>query len=142
MISTIVSAIKSRVQSVLTSNYQELAYANDVAKNTWKGNDKRFAVLPKHASEANSVTGYLTIDQEFQVIITDGFINLSGNDSIQQSKVIAIQEIGLAIYKDLVKTKAGASVIAVSDLNINETQFSDNTIIQSLNFKIKYRTQI
>lgn len=142
-VSTLTSDIKTRVQTVATA-YSELGYANDITKNTFKGNYKRFAVLPKGSSQSNSVTRYITLEQEFEIILTDGFINKALSDSEQQSRVIALQDLLVSVYKDLVNTRCGSvACINVTNLSIREPQFlEDNVVVQSATFNVLYRTPL
>ncbi len=139
------ASIKVRAQAVLGATYSELGYATDISKNTFKGNEKRFAVLPKGGSEQSGAIGYVTFEQDFEVILTDGYINKPLSDSQSQAKAITLQDLAFSIYKDLIQTKCGSvACISVRDLSLGEPQFldKDNVVIQSATFKVKYRTQL
>lgn len=145
-ISSLVTSIKTRVSTVLGGTYSELGYALDITKNSLKGNEKRYAVLPKSASEVSSIIGFITLDQEFEVIITDNYINTSMSDSKAQDKAITLQDLALNIYNDLIQTKCGSpnTCITVSNFSLSDSQFleKDSVVVQSMTFKIKYRNQI
>lgn len=142
-VANIVAAVKVRVAAV-AATYTELAYAKDLTKNTFKDNHKRFGVIPKSASESQSVTRSLTLDQEFELILTQGFINKPMSDSEEQAKAIELQDLVQSIYLDLVQTKAGvpSTCISVADLSLEtpETDEQHKLLIQRATFKIKYRT--
>jgi hypothetical protein len=142
---SITAAIKVRVQAVLGASYSELGYATDVSKNTFKGNDKRFAVLSKGGSEQSGIIGYITYEQDFEVILTDGFINRPLSDSQAQDKAITLQDLVFDIYKDLVKTKCGSNTcITVRELSLSDPQYleKDNVVAQTATFKVKFRQQL
>lgn len=145
-ISAFVSSIKTVVSTSLGQAYTELGYANDVAKNTFKGNDKRYAVLPKGANEVSGILGHVTLEQDFEIILTDGYMNTAMSDGQAQAKAIALQDLAIEVYNDLVKTKAGSPSICLSirELSLSEPQFieKDHVIVQSMTVKIKYRNQI
>jgi len=141
----IVSAIKTRVQTVATG-YTELSYAKDLAKNTFKDNHKRFGVLPKGAVETQGIVRHATFDQDFELVLTQGFINKPMSDSEEQSKAIELQDLIQSIYLDLVQTKVGlpSTCIIVADLNIDapETNDQHKLLVQKASFKIKYRINL
>lgn len=145
-VSTLTSSIKTSVASTLGASYTELGYANDLAKNTFKGNDKRYAVIPKGLSEESGVTGYVTLEQDYTVILTDGFINKPLSDSVQQANVIALQDLAIAIYKKLVQTKCGSpnTCLTVRELSLSEPQFLDkeNVVVITATLKVKFRNSL
>lgn len=144
-VSTFISSIKARAAFVLGANYSELGYALDVSKNSFKGNERRYAILAKAASEVPGNIGSVTIEQDFEIILTDGYINTPMSDSQAQAKAIALQDLALSIYKDLVKTKCGSNTcLSVRDCSLSEPQFieKDNVVAQSMTVKVKYRNQL
>lgn len=143
--STFVSSIKTRVASVLGVSYSELGYALDISKNSFKGNERRYAVLAKAASEVPGTIGSVTMEQDFEIILTDGYINTAMSDSQAQAKAIALQDLALSIYKDLVQTKCGSNTcMSVRDCSLADPQFieKDNVVAQSMTIKVKYRNQV
>lgn len=144
-VSSLIAAIKTRVAAV-ASTYSEISYAKDLSKNSFKGNFKRYGVIPLSSNESSSVTRALTVDQSFQLILTDGFINTAMSDSSEQAASIALQDLANDIYIDLVNTKAGSSSIClqVYDLSLDspETLQDQSVVIQKSTFKIKYRINL
>jgi hypothetical protein len=142
---TITSAIKGRVAAVLTT-YSELGYATDLKKNSFKGNFSRYGVLPLGSQEVSSVTRYVTLSQQFELILTDGFINTPMSDAQQQSKTIALQDLAFSVYKDLIATKCGApaTVIQVNSFQSSAPEYltDDKVVIQKSTFNVTYRQGI
>lgn len=144
-VSTLVSSIKARI-AIVANDYTELGYALDINKNAFKNNYKRYGVLVGAGAEAAGVTRALTMDQTFELILTDGFINKQMSDSEEQSKVIALQDLMKDIYLDLVNTKAGSpsTCMIVSQLQLQtpETIKEQNVVIQRATINVKYRINL
>lgn len=143
-VQNIVSALKTTIQGVATG-YSELAYAKDISKNTFKDSQKKFGVIPKEANETNGTLGFLTFEQSFEIILTNGFINKPMTDSEEQTKSIELQDLAQSIYKQIGNTKAGlpGTVIMVSDLRLEPSETSDQKIvIQRGTFNIKYKLNL
>ncbi len=140
----ITSSIKTIVQTVLGADYKELNYSIEIPKNSFKGNEKRYSVLPKSFNENSGVIGFINIEQEYELILTDMFINKSMSDKDQRTKTENLQDKIILIYKEIVKQKAGsATCIQVKDLSVSDPEYLDTSIILlKATFKIKYRTQI
>lgn len=144
-VTTLVSSIKARMASVLGATYSELAYGIDLSRNSFNGNFKRYGLMPSSMTETSSVTRYVTIDQTFDMILCDSFINVSMSDSAEQAKGPALQDLAYDIYRDLVSTKAGSSsiVINVSEFSTAAPEtIEDKAVVLKASFKIKYRITI
>lgn len=142
---TLISTIKTRVAQVLGATYSEIAYALDLSKNSFKGNFKRYGVLAKGSSETSSVNRYVTIDQTFELILTDSFMNTAMSDSLEQAKGPSLHDLAFDIYRDLVNSKAGSPsfVLLVNNLSISEPETMDgNVVVVKATFNIKYRNAI
>lgn len=138
------SSIKTRMASVLGATYTELGYAYEIEKNTLKGNEKRYACIPLGASEVTSTTRNVTLDQSFQLTLTDGFINRALSDSQAQTKAISLLDLMRDIYIDLVETRCGSDpyCINVSNLQINEPEIDNqnSVVIIRASITVRHRT--
>lgn len=142
---TLISSIKTRIAAVLGSNYTELAYTNDLAKNSFTGNFKKYGLVVGSSEEISSVTRYVTLNQTFELILTDSFINTSMTDSNELAKGPVLQDLAFDIYRDLISTKAGSpsTVIMVSDFAVSSPEtIQDKTVVIKATIKVKYRVQI
>lgn len=142
---SLISSIKTRAQSVLGATYSDLAYAQNIDKNSFNGNFKRFGVLAKSQSETSSVLKYSTIDQTFELILIDSFINTAMSDSQEQAKGPALQDLAFDIYRDLITTRVGAnsSVLLVSNFNTTDPETIDGkAVVIRAQFTIKYRIAV
>jgi hypothetical protein len=143
-VSSLVTSIKTRAASVLGGTYSEIAYVNDIKKNSFKGNEKRYGVIAKDGDQIDGVNRHITIEQTFEVVLTDNFMNTSMSDSAQQVTNATLQDLCVDIYKDLASTKCGANpnVLIVTDLSLNEPETLDSIVVQRCSFNIKYRTAL
>lgn len=143
---TIITSTKVRIASVLGATYSELAYTNDVSKNSFKGNFKRYGLISRDMVEISSVTRYVTMEHTFELILTDSYINQSMTDAQELAKGPILQDLAFDIYRDLMNMKAGSPsiVISVSDLSsiAPETLSEDGVVVVRAQFKIKYRNTI
>lgn len=143
---TIIASTKVRIAAVLGASYSELAYSNDITKNSFKGNFKRYGLLSKEAVEISSVTRYVTLEQTFELILTDSYINQAMSDAQEIAKGPVLQDLAFDIYRDLINTKAGSASIVVSvndsEYLAPETLVEDNVVVVRARFKIKFRNAI
>lgn len=143
-IDTIKSGLKTRIAAVLGSYYSELDYTNEVERNNFKGNAKRYGVLAGGLleNEARGCTGKYTVDQSYIVKLTDNFIPSVLDDDNRIASIDNLLNKSLALYKDFLNSQAGASslVTLVSDLVIDEPELLDNNIVLiTMNITITYR---
>lgn len=142
---SLTASIKGRIAAVLGGSYSELAYVNDLSKNSFKGNFKRYGLLAKSMTEVSSVTKYVTIDQTFELTLVDSFINTAMSDSLEVVKGPALQDLAYDIYRDLISTKAGSpsSVLIVYEFSVDSPNtIEDKVVVIKAQFNIKYRVQI
>lgn len=142
---TIIAAIKVQAASVLGTSYVELAYSNNLDKNSFNGNFKRYGVLPADATEISSITNYVTIDQNFELILIDSFINTAMSDSAESAKGSALQDLAYDVYRNLISTKCGVpnSVIQVHSFTAAKPEtIEDKAVTVRASFSVKYRALI
>lgn len=141
----LVSSVKTRVAAVLGGTYSELAYTNDIKKNSFKGTFKRYGVISLSSREVEGILRYTTIEQTFEVTLVDSFINQSMTDAQELAKGPILHDLLLDIYKDLVSTRVGsnASVIQVMGFSANEPETIEGpAVIVKGQFTIKYRVAL
>ncbi len=148
IVSDIVAGIEARIESALPT-YSPLSYKVDISKNKFKGNYKGYAVLPSSGSETDSTVGAITIDQSFELKLTNSYHNGATsqiNDSLQAQRISELNNDLLAVYKDLCINKRliDSNVMIVNNLSIGEAEFLDNEKIISVtvSFNIKYKINI
>lgn len=146
LITTILSAVKSNIATVLGGAYSELDYTHDVSKNKWKGSNSRYGVLALESIQTSGVTSYYTVDHKFQVILTNSYKTGDNNDSDLSSKLLTMQELFHDIYVSLYKAKCGAPsvVMNIRDITIDEYELlADDKVIKiTATFLITYRNSV
>lgn len=144
---SLTASIKSEIEFVLNDDsFKELQYVNEVEKNAFKNNFRRYGVLAKTANEIPGPFGFITLEQGYDFILTDGFMNKPMTDEIQRERTLFLQDQCYQIYKTLQRTKCGIpdTCINVKDLIISEPQYieKDNVIVMTSNIKVIYRQRI
>lgn len=145
-VADITASLKTLTATFLGASFSELAHATIVEKNTFKGGKKRYGVLPKEIDQVVGVTCYLTVDQAFEVILTDSYGGKALADADKQTKTIDLQDLMFDLYADIVKAKAGSPgiVIHIDDLSIAAPEYleDDHIVKITASMNIKYRTQL
>jgi hypothetical protein len=143
IINDITNGIKSTVQNTLGSEYSEMPYGLDVAKNNFNNNHNRYAVIPGASTETDSVTKFVTMSQSFEVVLSKAYIDDGISDAEKQQTAIDAKDLVFNIYKSLVNTKAGTplQVINVTDLSIDSSEFIDEqkVVIIRASFNVLHR---
>lgn len=141
----IIEAIESQCSKHLVT-YQKLKYVYDVQKNTFKGNPKKYGVRPLGASETDGVIRASTLDQNFQIILTDNYVNAQDNDQGLQDTVKDLFSKMNDLEKQLFKSKLGLSsiVLFTSLESIDEPEIfeEDKIAVLRAEFLVKYRTNL
>jgi hypothetical protein len=119
-VSDIFSGIETTVQTALGSGYTRLSHMINLEKNNFD-NDKRWGVIPASANESYTTTNANTLTQTFRIILTSGYISTEYDDSGVVAKLVELMAALETVYKQLVKTKCGSSVVInLGGLSINE----------------------
>lgn len=142
-IADITTAIKVKVAAELPVGYKELAFLEDIAKNSFRTSNNRYGVRALEASQLPGVTKNITLNQEFEVVLTKGYIQSSIDDTSQVAASLDLRAECLSIYKSLVNTKAGlpGTVLNITDFILQEPQYldDDKVVIQRASMNIQYR---
>jgi hypothetical protein len=139
-IAAITSAIKTRVQNVLGSEYSELNFAATVAnQKRFQGSAKKFAIIPGAATEdLNGVIRLVTVNQKFNFILTDNFIGNQVNDQSKRAQAIALQDKANLIYSDLRNNPDGIGAMLVSTLTISEPKYLQDVVVINMTCIVRY----
>lgn len=140
----LVTSVKARMAAVLGPDFSELYNLTEIEKNSFKGADKRYGVKANQADEVPGTTCHLTIDQEFEMTLTNGFYsNAKGSDEDKRTKTLELQDLMNDIYRDLKVNKAGRPdlVIHTLDLSIQEPEYleENHVVVITATFTLKYR---
>ena len=138
---TILNAIETRVQAVLSADYNRLRYSYEVEKNDARTAEKAFGVGAGSATTTEGTNRAITLDQEFFVIITDKF-NTRNKDNSERDALKNVYDQLEVVYRDLFQSKIGIpnSVLVVNELSLDEpVKIGDNVISVRMNFNVKHR---
>lgn len=126
----IFSGIETQVQAALGGGYTKLSHLVNLEKNSFTA-DKRWGVIPASASETYTTTNTNTLTQTFRLILTSGYITTEYDDSGVVSQLVELMAAIETVYKQLVKTKCGTSVVInLGGLQINEAlQWDEKKVI-------------
>lgn len=138
-------SVQARMATVLGPDFSELANVTEPEKNVFKGANKRYGVVANEISEVLGVTKHLTVDQEFELTLTNGFFsNVKAGDLDKRNKTLELQDLMFEVYKDLKTTKAGRPdlVMHVLDLSISDPEFleENHVVVITATLTIKYRS--
>lgn len=142
-IGDITTSMKAEIAAELGASYSELQFVEDVAKNSFRTNNNRYGVRALVASQLPGVTKHVTLNQEFEVVLTKGYTQSSIDDSSQVTKSLDLRAELLGIYKRFINGKAGipGTVLNVTDLILAEPEYleDDKVVIQRASMNIQYR---
>lgn len=124
------------------TDYLKLEYKYDIEQNTFKGNKKRYGVIPLSASVGIPIIGTLTYDHSFELILTDDFVDKrNDNDKDRVIKELSdrIEDMTVKFHQSLLGLPD--VVILVELLSIDEPEIIDdhNVIAMRASFLVKYR---
>jgi len=146
IVEQIKDAMELRIVAVLPSTFSELKYKLKVEDNHFEENSKKFGVRPLEANSVPGVTQSITLDQEFEIILTDNYINLDISDEEQRIKTFNLYDRLDTIYTDLINTKAGIPLIVLNipSLTISQPEYleDDNVVALRAQILIKYRRSL
>ena len=140
------NAMLVEIAAELGATYSELAYVEDVQKNSLRTSNQRYGVRQVDAFQIDGVNKFATFDQTFQVVLTKGYTQSNIDDSEQRETSLDLTELAHDIYVRMFKTKAGlpSDVINVKDLSISEPEYleDDKVTIIRANLIITYRNTL
>ena len=143
-VTNLVASIKAQMATTLGASYSEIANLTEIEKNSFKGADKRYGVRATGADEVEGTLCHLTIDQEFEFTLTDGFYsNVKGSDTDKRAKTLALQDLATQVYTDIKANKAGRPDIVIHTFGLSkaEPEFleENHVVVVTASFTIKYR---
>lgn len=142
-VASIKDSIKARLSSVLGTEWSELNYSRNVQKNSSKGIANKFGVNPKAVQEVDSQTRFITLEHEFEVILSQQFINTPMSEANEQAAVTSLMDKGFDCYKDFISTRlSNSSVVNIYEYASEEpeTDEESKSLTMRFTFKVRYRT--
>lgn len=137
------NSMLSEIATELGATYATLPYLEDVQKNNFRSNNRRYGVRALAGVEVPGVTKNVHITQSFEVVLTRGYLESKLNDTEQVDKSYDSRENMLDIYKRLVNTRAGIpdTVLNIQNLVVSEPEFlvEEKVAIQRATMDITFR---
>lgn len=143
IMSDVTTAIKSEVSAELGAAFSELAYVENVQKNSLRTSNDRYGVRPLAVSQLPGVTKFTTYLQTFELILTRCYGQSSIDDSEQVNASLELRALVFDVFKRLINNHAGltGTVLNVTDLAMAEPEYleEDKVAIVRATFNVTYR---
>ena len=146
---SIVNDIKDGIKGRFTTSladYSQLPFQTDIEKNKTKQTEKGFSIIPLNIDEVDGLLGSITLDQSYEITLTDNYINGSKsqtNDELKIQKLADLQGKVISAYQDLRinKNLVDSRILIINNLSVNEAEYLDKekTIVMSFTFNVKYK---
>lgn len=146
IIKELIEGFENTIQTVLGSDWKKLDYIFEIDKNSLSRNSKRFGVRAVSGISDSGVTRALTMNHDFEIILTDSYINKDGSDEKQRELVDELHKKIFEIFNSIFLTKAGKPqyIMNLNKLNLNEIEFitDDNITILRSQITVIYRQSL
>lgn len=137
------NAIKTCIQTVMGTEYKEMAYNFDITPNTFKNLKTQYAVQAGEVEEISGVTKYLTFSQTFRVVLASDGSDSGLTDAGSVAASFELRQKMFELYVHLINTKAGlpSRVMNVTSLNMDTPEYLDDEKVTVLrgSFNIIFR---
>jgi hypothetical protein len=146
-IETIMTGVKSVVQTALGVSWKPLEHIVAIEKNKWRGCTSRWGVIPSGAEDVAGVTQANTLTHTFRICLTDEFITDTDGDDVVITKMVTMMGKLEDVFKALTVNKCGAPSIVrnVSGFAIDESMIfrepmKDKIIVVEGRFTVRSQT--
>lgn len=135
-------------EALIDSDYQPLNFVSDISLNKFQNNSKRYGILTGSAQEVTGTVSHITMDQTFNVFLTDTW-SYGGqnqlNDKFKREQTLKLIDRCMDIYNHIASKRnyIDADVLNVSSLVVNTPSYLDesNVIIQQMSFSLLHRVR-
>ena len=145
IVQNIITQSKVLAAGILGASYKELRFVYNVDKNDIRSAEKAYGVRPLEASPVETVTRVYTVDQRFELILTDT-IGRSDDDTQRTDAMNVMYDKVDEIFKSLVNTKINLSstVLNIVGPSISEPEFvlDNKLVILRMQYTVKYRSAL
>lgn len=145
LVKQINDGLETTVATVVDSDYALLDYKYDTAKNNFRNNKKRYAVIPLAGTSVNTITKVYSMIQQFEIIITNEYVNRD-DDTAQRDVMFDLYDQADEIFKEVYRRPNGLSAIVlnIQNININDPEFFDDSSVAVLRFQlgVTYRNAV
>ena len=138
------TAIQACLATSLGANWTVIKYIGDLEQNVSKigGSSRTYGVRALGGVQIDRTLKFLTIEQNFEIILVRNKLNTQLGDSDLESLVQENQRDVICCYKEIANTRLGISyVIMIDDLVFSDPEFIEDgkTVVQRANFNVTYR---
>lgn len=144
IVEQITTALKAKIVETIPE-LSQLDYEYNVLANADERQANRFGVVVGASNFVNGRSvGFITIDQQFQVLLTDDTSNRDGDES-QRAKVFKLYDNAYKLLRVLHSKKLSSTpeyqVLLISAISFEEMEFLDDnkSIALRLNLNIQYK---
>ena len=143
IVSDIITQAESLASTTFGATYQRIPYVYDVSKNDLRGSKLGYGVRPLAAITADGVTGVYTMDQDFELVLTDTIARPMDDDE-RRTALNTMYNQADTYFKALVNTKINlaSTVLNVFSPSMSEPEFVDKFVFLRMQFKVKYRSSL
>lgn len=144
LVGDITNEIRDQVGTLLP-NRKLSAYIWSLESNTTKGNKEVYSVRMGAGNSVSGTNKTITLDQDFEVILSSEFKNKADNDAALDGVIYALYQDAQTVMVELYQRKLNLSrVLVVQSLELGEPSIDNdiNIVNISLRFNVKYRTEI
>ena len=136
--------ITDLVQQELGLDYSKLNHVIDHEQNNFKGNTRRYGVIPSSANETDGQNQGFTMDHSFTVKLTDSY-QFGANQQISDNEKLRVtnelQDKALRVYKHLQanKTNVLPEALIINDLSVSEVEYVEEERVAVLEFSLNVK---
>lgn len=136
-------SLEAEIAAELGVEYRKLAYLENIDKNSFRTNNKRYGVRALAASEVPGVTKNVHITQSYEVVLTQAYLDSNLDDVKQVERAYDNQSKILDIYKRMVNNKGGLPgvILNIQNLVVAEPEYNEEekVAVQRATIDITYR---
>lgn len=142
IVSDVLSGIKTVAATQLGGSWQLLRNWFEVEKNDIRSAALAYNARPLSAIPVDGVMKYYTVDQTFEIILTD-VVTRGHGDSERETTLLELYNQADDIFKALHNTKVNgtAGVLLVSQPSLSEPEYLEDKkiVVLRMQFVVKYR---
>lgn len=146
IVTQLLTATKAQVSAALGSAFIELPFGIDPQLNSKIMSNNRYSVVPGDATETTGVNRFYTMDHNFIINLTNGYVQMKGTDAGKQTASNDLMNKAHDVYTKLFQTRCGlpSSVMNVKNLSIAAPVYfeEEDAVLITFTLTITYRQAI
>lgn len=125
-VTQILASIKSEIADVLGGSYSELPHGIILTDNSQDKSEKRYQVIPLDSTETSSITRNYTVNQPYEVTLTDKFTKAETDDISKRAVSTSLMDLAHDLYNRLIKNLPNIEPLAiiVSDFRVRQPTYN------------------